>query len=103
MAGAQLAATLGALLLLHCIYAVAKYRNMLKLTQQEFGALPLALSAEVLLGAALAMVGGYGLAGRLKPIVITSGLSMDAGSFRPDFVSFNHRGKALPYNLPASL
>jgi hypothetical protein len=47
---------------------------MLKLTQQEFGALPLALHCELLLGAALAMAGGYGLAGRLKPIVMTSGL-----------------------------
>jgi hypothetical protein len=29
--------------------------------------------------------------------------SMDVGAFRPDFVFFNHRGKALPLNLPASL
>lgn len=27
--------------------------------------------------------------------------SMDANSFRPDFVSFNHRAKALPINIPA--
>jgi hypothetical protein len=29
--------------------------------------------------------------------------SMDAGAFRPDFVFFNHRGKALPIHLPSSL
>jgi hypothetical protein len=49
-------------------------RNMLKLTQQELGQLPLPLQAEVLAGAALSMLGGYVLAGALKPIVITGGV-----------------------------
>jgi hypothetical protein len=49
-------------------------RDMLKLTQQEFEQLPLQLSFEVLAGAALALVGGYGLAGALKPIVVSTGV-----------------------------
>lgn len=49
-------------------------RDLLKLTQQELTALPAALRAEVLLGAALALAGGYGMAGPLKLIVVTSGL-----------------------------
>jgi hypothetical protein len=49
-------------------------RDMLKLTQQEFESLPLQLGLEVLAGAALALAGGYGLAGRLKAIVVETGL-----------------------------
>ncbi|KAI8475828.1 MAG: hypothetical protein J3K34DRAFT_517004 [Monoraphidium minutum] len=101
---ARATTVLGVLLLLHSLYSVATYRNMLKLTQQDLDSLPLQLQAEVLAGAALSMAGGFLLAGALKPIIITSGgLSTDAGAFRPDFVFFNHRGKALPHNLPASL
>jgi hypothetical protein len=47
---------------------------MLKLTQQEFAQLPLPLLLELAAGAALALAGGLGLAGNLKPIVMTSGV-----------------------------
>jgi hypothetical protein len=49
-------------------------RDVLKLTQQEFAGLPFHLAAEVCVGAALALFGGYGLAGTLKPIIVTRGL-----------------------------
>lgn len=47
---------------------------MLKLTQQEYEHLPLPLQLEVLAAAALCVAGGLGMAGGLKPIVMTSGL-----------------------------
>jgi len=47
---------------------------MLKLTQQEYTQLPLQLQFEVICGAALCLLGGFGLAGTLKPIVVNSGL-----------------------------
>lgn len=47
---------------------------MLKLTQQELTQLPLALNLEVLAGTVLCLLGGYIMAGTLKPIVMTSGL-----------------------------
>lgn len=47
---------------------------MLKLTQQELSQLPFALQLEVLLGAALALAGGYGMAGSLKPIIMPGGV-----------------------------
>jgi hypothetical protein len=47
---------------------------MLKLTQQELEQLPFQLQAEVLAGALLSLLGGYLLAGALKPIIITGGV-----------------------------
>ena len=48
-------------------------RNLLKLSQQELEQLPLPLQAEVLAGAAMSLLGGYLLAGSVKPIVMSSG------------------------------
>jgi len=96
----RVAAAVGCLVLFHCTYAVVKYRDLLKLTQQEFEGLPQQLQVELAVGTVLSLIGGCLLAGKLKPIVSQKGTpSMDAGSFRPDFVSFNHRGGALPYRF----
>jgi hypothetical protein len=70
---------------------------MLKLTQQEFSGLPQHLQLELAIATILTLVGGYIISGSMKPIFLSKGApSMDTGSFRPGFVSVNHRGKALP-------
>ncbi|CAK0786496.1 hypothetical protein CVIRNUC_009709 [Coccomyxa viridis] len=72
-------------------------RDMMKLRQEEHVVLPAAVLIEVLVAAALCMIGSLGLAGDLKPIYATAnqeGVDMDV--FRPDFMAFNHRGYALP-------
>ncbi|KAF8067214.1 magnesium transporter [Scenedesmus sp. PABB004] len=98
--GGSLVAVAGFAVLLRCAWAVSQYRDMLKLTQQDFSGLPQGLQLELVLGTALALLGGVMLAGSMKPIVLSKGApSMEDGSCRPSFISVNHRGKALP--LPA--
>lgn len=92
----------GVCVLLHAAFAVSRYRDTLKLTQEEFQGLPANLLSEILFGTIISLLGGYLLAGDLKPCMISGKPpSMDAFSFRSDFISFNHRSKAVPPKLPA--
>ncbi|WIA12753.1 hypothetical protein OEZ85_006388 [Tetradesmus obliquus] len=87
----------GLVVLLRCAWAVSQYRDMLKLTQQEFTGLPQHLQLELLIGTALCLIGGFIISGGVKPIVISRGApSVDTGSSRAGFIQVNHRGKALP-------
>lgn len=92
---------IGIALLLHVTYEAIKYRELLKLLQEEFESLPNALTAEVAAGSVIATAGAFLLAGSLRPITATKqGRASDVGGLRTDFVSFNLRSKAFPLNLP---
>ncbi|EIE18898.1 hypothetical protein COCSUDRAFT_54802 [Coccomyxa subellipsoidea C-169] len=78
-------------------YETLRYRDMLKLTQEEFESVPAQVVVEVLLAAILCMWGSLQLAGNFKPIsALANQEGLDANVFRPDFMSFNHRGHAIP-------
>jgi len=78
-------------------FQTMNYREFLGLTQQEFERAPVHIAVEVLIAAALCLWGSLGLAGSLKPInPFTQQRGLDASSFRPDFMSFNHRGHLMP-------
>ncbi|KAK9918380.1 hypothetical protein WJX75_003629 [Coccomyxa subellipsoidea] len=49
-------------------YQTLRYRDMLKLTQEEFERMPAQIIVEVLLAAVLCMWGSLQLAGSFKPI-----------------------------------
>lgn len=94
---------IGFVLLGHCAWGASNYRDMLKLTQQEFTGLPQQLQLELLASLAVCLIGGYLVAGSMKPIILSKGApSMDVGSNRQDFVTVNHRGAALPLLTSAS-
>lgn len=93
-------ALLGFGMLLHATYAVSTYRDFLKLTQEEFTALPLNVVLEVACGVVICCLGATLLSGSLKPIYLEQGpQSVDCGSVRPDFMCFSTRAKAIPYGV----
>jgi len=64
---------------------------------EPFARLPAGIVAEVAAGCLVTLVGGYGLAGALKPALLQSAKrSVDAGGLRLDLAAFNNRGRALP-------
>ncbi|CAL8463896.1 g3431 [Coccomyxa elongata] len=92
-----MAVTAGIALFVLAGYQTLRYRDMLKLTQEEFETVPAHVIVEVLLAAALCMWGSVQLAGAFKPIsALANQEGLDANVFRPDFMSFNHRGHAVP-------
>ncbi|GFR40938.1 hypothetical protein Agub_g1598 [Astrephomene gubernaculifera] len=87
--------------LVHTTIAVIQYRQLLKLSQEEFESLPATIVLELILSAAVATLGAYLLAGPIKVIVMPAkGRSMDIGSQRTDFISFNMRSRAMPLDIP---
>ncbi|PNW85366.1 hypothetical protein CHLRE_03g183050v5 [Chlamydomonas reinhardtii] len=92
---------LGLLGLAHTTLAVIQYRQVLKLSQEEFEALPASILLELVLSAAVAVLGGYLLTGSVKVAIMPAkGRSMDISSLRTDFISFNTRSRAMPLDIP---
>lgn len=76
-------------------------RQLAKLTQQEYGGLPLAAAAEVVAASTLLLFASLKLSGELKPFSsVNAARSGSTHSFRGDFMRFNHRGKVLPAVVP---
>ncbi|GIL73041.1 hypothetical protein Vretimale_4674 [Volvox reticuliferus] len=87
--------------LIHTTVAVIQYRKLLKLSQEEFEALPATILLELCISTIVALLGAYILAGPIKVIVMPAkGRNMDIGSLRTDFVSFNMRSRAMPLDIP---
>ncbi|GMH36392.1 hypothetical protein BSKO_04260 [Bryopsis sp. KO-2023] len=94
--------TSGVALIMYTAYAVVLYRDEMKLTQQEFEGLPPQLVTLLAGAVGIATLGMYRLSGDLRPIAVTKGQhSMDLNSLRTDFMSFNHRSRAIPMTIPA--
>ncbi|KAK9827623.1 hypothetical protein WJX81_007760 [Elliptochloris bilobata] len=96
-----LAILAGVALFLVAGYQVITYRDMLKLTQEVYEGVPLAVRLEVLVAAVLCMWGSLHLAGELRPIsALANQEGLEADTFRPDFMAFNHRGHLMPLDVP---
>lgn len=96
-----LLAIAGLIGLIHTTIAVIQYRQVLKLSQEEFEALPAGIMLELSVSAAVAVLGAHLLAGPIKIITMpVKGRSMDIGSLRTDFISFNMRSRAMPLDIP---
>ncbi|KAK9808252.1 hypothetical protein WJX73_003715 [Symbiochloris irregularis] len=92
---------LGAILFLYAGYSTIQHRDHLKVAKQDFDSVPLHILGTVLLAALSSLWGSYLKAGKLKAISALSGQQgLDANSFRPDFMAFNHRGFAADFKLP---
>lgn len=91
----------GLAVLVHTTFGVIQYRQVLKLSQEEFQALPAYLVVELAVGTVVALIGGYMASGTLKVISMPpKGRSFDVGALRTDFVSFNNRGRTLQLDIP---
>ena len=82
----------------HSAYSATQHRNYLRLTEQEFSALPMDIILQALLSLLLSCFGIISIVAQLKPIKITSeweNKTWDNIANRTSFYSFNHRGKYL--------
>ncbi|KAK9823908.1 hypothetical protein WJX72_006293 [[Myrmecia] bisecta] len=97
-----LAVALATLIFGLAAYTMIQYRDLLKLTQEDYAHTPGLVQLEVATAAILCIWGSFKLAGDFKQIdALANQEGADANTFRPDFMSFNHRGQLLPLDLPA--
>ncbi|KAL0042968.1 hypothetical protein WJX79_005400 [Trebouxia sp. C0005] len=88
-------------LFMYAAWSALQYRDMLKLTQQEFASVPLLVKIEVLLAAVSCMWGSLQVSGEFKPVSsLKFQRGLDANTLRLDFMSLNHRGQILPLAAP---
>ncbi|KAF4531889.1 hypothetical protein B566_EDAN000918 [Ephemera danica] len=96
----------GFLFLFHSAYSAAQHRTYLRLTEQEFDALPIDILTQGIISMFVAMYGVLHIAGEFKEIRATVELedkSWETLRNNPSFYVFNHRGKALsPDYMPPS-
>jgi len=93
--------TAGLALFLYAAWTTLSYRDMLKLTQQEFEGVPLLVKAEVLIASVVCMWGSLQISGNFRPSSALKGQGgLDADTVRWDFMSMNHRGQAMPLASP---
>mmetsp|Transcript_16938 Transcript_16938/g.47277 ORF Transcript_16938/g.47277 Transcript_16938/m.47277 type:complete len:103 (-) Transcript_16938:51-359(-) len=91
-----LISTLGFIIICYSAWQAVAYRNNLKLSHEPFYGLPVDILGELLVGSALACVGGMGMAGELRPITfLASEQSLRVNTHRLGFMTFNHRGRAF--------
>lgn len=92
---------LGLSLFIYAAYSTLRYRDMLKLTQQEFDTVPLLVQAEVLLASVVCIWGSLRISGDFKPVsALKFQRGLDADTLRLDFMSLNHRGQIMPLASP---
>lgn len=100
MSPSGLALLAGAVLFLFAGYSTIQHRDSLKLAQQDLLSIPASILSVVALAVALCLWGTYHKAGKLKDISALAGQQgLDASTFRPDFMAFNHRGHAATLQL----
>jgi len=93
----RLGVIVGMFLLCHTGYSVSQMRSFLRFNEDEFTSLPLDMMLEGLLGVALA-VWGAAATQIFKEIRATEDIaskSYESFLHRPNFITFNHRGKNL--------
>mmetsp|Transcript_10433 Transcript_10433/g.31420 ORF Transcript_10433/g.31420 Transcript_10433/m.31420 type:complete len:114 (-) Transcript_10433:327-668(-) len=82
-------------------HTVVSSRQLAQLTQQEYSGVPLLAAAELTAAAIVLCYASLRLSGEFKPISsVNPARGTSTHNFRPDFMRFNHRGKALPSVLP---
>jgi hypothetical protein len=88
---------IGVFLLFHTGYSVSQHLSFIRYNEEEFTRLPLDMMIEGLLGVALA-VWGASATKTFKEIRAVEDLackSCESFLHRPNFITFNHRGKKL--------
>ncbi|XP_068235799.1 ER membrane protein complex subunit 5 [Palaemon carinicauda] len=100
----KLAFFFGIVSLFHAGYSAAQHRTYMRVTEQEFIALPTDIGVQGLLSLFLAMYGILHIAGDFKEIranVQLQNKSWETVGNRPTFYTFAHRGRALSPNYVA--
>ena len=96
VAVSTLISTLGFIIVCYSAWHAASHRTSLKLAHEHMESVPLDILAELTVGSALAVIGGLGMAGELRPITfLASEQSLRVNTHRQGFMTFNHRGRAF--------
>lgn len=88
----------GICLLAHSVFSAVQHRQLLKALDQDDTGMPVDVAAECLIAALVVCCGIVLISGDLKPIKASlsySTMTFDQLNLRPDFMSFNHRGRLL--------
>ncbi|XP_037090469.1 membrane magnesium transporter 1-like [Pollicipes pollicipes] len=94
----------GILSLLHTAYSATQHRSYLRLTEQEFTALPADIIVQGVLSLILSMYAILFIAGDFREIRANVDLqekTWDTVGHRPSFMVFSHRGRCLSAHYPA--
>lgn len=89
---------LGLLALAHAAYSAAQHRAYLRLTEQEFTALPIDILIQSIVGLVLVCFGIVRVVGIFREIKASAEIekrNWESLSNRPAFYTFAHRGKFL--------
>mmetsp|Transcript_10434 Transcript_10434/g.20879 ORF Transcript_10434/g.20879 Transcript_10434/m.20879 type:complete len:124 (-) Transcript_10434:193-564(-) len=89
---------IGIIVLCHAGYSTIQYRKYLRLVGEEFVSSPADIYLEVLLGFLISFFGVINMSEELLPIRMAETYyqkTVDDTNFRPEFMSFNHRGRVL--------
>ncbi|XP_078445542.1 membrane magnesium transporter-like protein [Wolffia australiana] len=90
---------LGCIILVHAAYSTIQYRGVLKIIEEEFRGPPINVVIELLVGLALSVWAGLSAPGKFLSILPDSDenrmVSLPANF---DFIIFNHRGRAVPFD-----
>ena len=90
----------GVFIVLHSAYLFVHYKNLMKSlgNLKDASTLPLDVQVELSVGFFLSLMGSVGWSGTLRKAKVTeivSNKDFDVYDNREDFMTFNHRGKAL--------
>ncbi|CAL8106660.1 unnamed protein product [Orchesella dallaii] len=87
----------GVMLLCHTGYSVSQHLQFLRYNEDEFTSLPLDMVLEALLGVALAIWGASATKTfkEIRAVEDIACKSYESFFNRPNFMTFNHRGKKL--------
>ncbi|KMZ64152.1 Membrane magnesium transporter [Zostera marina] len=90
---------IGLLFLAHAAYATSQYRSVLKILEEEFSSPPMNVVIELFLGLAMCFWAAMAVSGdflSIHPDSEDNRVVSLPGNL--DFMTFNHRGRVLPYN-----
>jgi len=94
---ARVAVIIGVTLLFHTGYSVSQHRSFVRFNEDEFSSLPLDMMLEGLIGVALAVWGAAATQTfkEIRAVEDMAAKSIESSIYRPNFITFNHRGKKL--------
>ncbi|KAG8374224.1 hypothetical protein BUALT_Bualt11G0108800 [Buddleja alternifolia] len=95
---------IGVLILSHAAYSTIQYRNLLKITEEEFSGVPINVVMELIAGLVFCMWAALTVPGKFLSILPHSDenrvVSLPANL---GYMIFNHRGKAFPLDMDVKL
>mmetsp|Transcript_103029 Transcript_103029/g.165989 ORF Transcript_103029/g.165989 Transcript_103029/m.165989 type:complete len:121 (+) Transcript_103029:129-491(+) len=95
----------GFAMLAHAGYSTIQYRKYLRMVDQDYKGSPFDIHIECAIGSLLCLFGCVSCADDFEPIRMAQTFhskTPDDMSYRPEFVTFNHRGRALGLLLSAA-